>query len=184
MAEINHRDLFSSTTGSGDSSYGLFFGPRVMQFFNDVNVVLTEMASNQSILYWAVEKDLSDVNSLYGESENKVTRNPVQVFCRISLDEVVTMSGQFGTEQKRKIEAYIPKDRLTELGLIARIGDYLTWDNASFEIIDAQVPQFVFGAPEAKISLIITAISTREDIFSPYQNEANKEIVADSSNPY
>ncbi len=38
--------------------------------------------------------------------------------------------------------------------------------------------------PETKIGVTIKAISTREDIFDPYRDEANKEISADASNPY
>ncbi len=182
MAEVNHRDLFGSTTGNG--KYGLFHDPRVMAFFNDVNVVLTEMAANQSIVYWAVEKDLSDVDSLYGESENKVTRNPVQIFCRVLLDTIETITGQFGTEKRRKIEAYIQKDRLTELGIVPRDGDFIQFDSQMFEIVSTEVPQFVFGMPQTKIGITIKANSTREDVFDPYKDEVNKEIEHDSENPY
>ena len=66
-----NRDLFSSSTG--DTDYGLFFTPRDMERFNDYNTELLEIVAKTKIKYWKIEKDHSDPNDIYGESEQKVS---------------------------------------------------------------------------------------------------------------
>ena len=181
----NHTngDLFSSTTAN--AKYNLFFGPRDMELFNDYNTELLEIISNQSVIYWAVETQLSEVDKLYGESEVKSTRQPVQIWCYVELDEPETISGEYTTEVKRSISCFMHKDRLTEVGIVPRVGDYVEWDEQFFEITSATVPRFVFGLPQAKIGVNIRAISVSQDKFDP-RSESTYPVdeEQDSNNPY
>ena len=177
-----NRDLFNSTTG--DASYGLFWDSRTMDLINSYNTELLEIIAKQNLKYWRVEKDLSDADNIYGESDLKVTREPVTVFSWIMLDQPETETGQYTTEVKRRIEVYMHKDRLTELGLVPRIGDFLEWDNQYFEILACDVPNFVHGMPETKLGVIIKAISVREDVFSGTRDPELDETESDSENPY
>lgn len=174
--------LFSSTTA--DSNYNLFFGAREMAMFNWYNTELLEMVSKQSITYWPVEVDESNLNDIYGEAEKKVSRNPVLIYAWIMLDEPENIQGQFGSDRKRRIEVFAHRDRLTEVGLVPRIGDFLEWDNEYFEITYADVPNFVQGQTSTKIGVTMRAISSRDDAFNP-RKEFNEDAVdADSANPY
>ena len=174
-------DLFSSSTG--DSSYNLFFGPREQGMFNWYNTELLEMVSKQNLNYWVIEADKSNMIDIYGEAEKKVTRDPIKIYAWIMMDEPEIIQGQFGTDRKRRIEVYAHKDRLTEVGLVPRIGDFLEWDNEFFEIHYADVPNFVHGHTETKIGVTMRALSAREDKFNPYSKiDGNPD--ADSENPY
>ena len=113
---------FASSTG--DSSYGLFFSPRDMELFNDYNTELLGIIAQTGITYYRIEPDSSDPNSIYGESEVKVTRDPVQVHCWVMLDEPETETNSFTVDIRRRIELYMHKDRLTELDLVPRMGDF------------------------------------------------------------
>jgi len=174
-------DLFSSTTG--DTNYNLFFGAREQGMFNHYNTELLEMISKQNLNYWAVEVGESDTLDLYGEAEKKTTRDPVLIYAWIMMDEPEIVTGQFGADRKRRIEVYAHKDRLTEVGLTPRIGDFLEWDNEFFEIHYCDVPTFVQGHTETKIGVTMRALSAREDKFNPY-SRINGDPDADSENPY
>lgn len=176
-------NLFSSTTA--DSKYNLFFGAHEQHFFNNINTELLEIVSLQNLIYWSVEINESDVDDIYGESEKKVTRNPVKLFAHILLDEPEIITGQFGTDRRRRIEVYAHRDRLTEVGLVPRVGDFLEWDNEFFEIQYCDVPVFVQGHSETKIGVTMRALSVREGIFSPrLQDREGDTIQHDSQNPY
>jgi len=176
-------DLFSSTTAN--NKYNLFFGPQEMHLFNHYNTEVLEIISNQSIIYWAVEADLSNMDDLYGESEAKSSRQPVQIWCYVELEEPETISGEYTTEVKRNINCFMHKDRLTEIGIVPRVGDFIEWDEQFFEIVSAIVPNFVFGLPAGKIGVNVRAISVGEDKFNPrIQNVYNVEGESDSKNPY
>lgn len=176
------RDLPNSATA--DTNYGLFFTPRDMSLFNDYSTELLEIIAKTKVKYWKVEKDFSDPNDIYGESDKKVTREPIEVFCWIMLDDPVTQTGQYTTEVKRNIECYMHKDRLNEVGLVPRIGDFIEYDNQYFEITTADVPRNVFSYEQTKLGVIVRCISVREDVFSGNRDSTNTEIDHDSANPY
>jgi hypothetical protein len=176
------RDLFASTTG--DTDYGLFFTPRDMDLFNDYNTELLEIVAQTKVIYWKIEKDYSDPNDIYGESDRKVSRTPVTLFCWIMLDEPETQTGQYTTEVKRRIECYLHKDRLTEVNVVPMIGDFIEYDNQFFEIISSNVPTNVYSYQETKIGVIVRCISIREDIFAGYRDIEDSETENDSANPY
>ena len=175
-------DLFQSTTGN--SAYSLFMSPRDAALFNDYNTELLEIVAKQNFIYWAIERTMSDVDDIYGESENKSSRRPVQVFGWIMLDEPETITNNFTTEQRRRVEVYLHVDRLTEVGLYPRKGDFIEWDNQFFEIAVTLVPNFVHGLPEVKVGVTCRCISTREGVFQPRTENDSEDIDASSEDPY
>ena len=76
------------------------------------------------------------------------------------------------------------KDRLTEVNITPRIGDFVEYDNQFFEIISADVPTNVFSYQQAKIGVIVKCISIREDVFAGNRDIENEQIENDSANPY
>ena len=180
---VNHGNFpFASSTG--DADYGLFFSARDMELFNDYNTELLGIIAQTGITYYRIEPDSSDPNSIYGESEEKVTRDPVQVHCWVMLDEPETETNSFTVDTRRRIELYMHKDRLTELDLVPRMGDFVGYDNQYFEILRASVPNFVFSYPQTKLGVIVRCLSVREGVFDPDRDFVNKEYVGDAENPY
>ena len=179
----NHgRFPFASTTG--DADYGLFFDARSMELFNDYNTELLGIIAQTGVNYYRIESDTSDPNSIYGESEVKVTRDPVQVYCWVMLDEPEVENNTFTVDTRRRIELYMHKDRLTELDLVPRMGDFVGYDNQYFEILRAGIPNFVFSYPQTKLGVILRCLSVREGVFDPDRDFVNKEYVGDSDAPY
>ena len=166
--------------------YSIFFNARSMKYINDINTELLEIIQLQNLNYWAIDRTLTDGNDIYGEAEKKISKQPVQFYAWIMLDRVENKTGSFTTEQQRFIEIYCQKDRMTEIGIEPKIGDYLEWDNGFFEINYSGVPKFVFGMPQTKIGCIYRAYSVRTDVFNPRSNldEYSNEITADAENPY
>jgi len=176
-------NLFSSTTAAAD--YSLFLSPRDASYINDINTELLEIIANQKFIYWPLDRDSSDVDNIYGESEKKVSRNPIIVYGWIMMDEPEVITNNFTTENRRRIETYLHIDRLTEIGLRPAKGDFIEWDNQFFEIIDCHVPRFAHGLPEVKIGVTCTCISTRDNIFNPRKTDEDfTEETPSSQDPY
>lgn len=174
---------FDSTTGN--SNYSLFMGPREAHYINHINSELLEIVAKQNFIYWPIERDNSEPDDIYGESERKVPRNPIKIYGWIYLDQPETKTTNFGHEVSRRIECYLHIDRLTEIGVFPKNGDFIEWDNQFFEIISTVVPQFAHGLSEVKVGVNIAAVSTREDKFNPrINNEYEDAIDHDSDNPY
>jgi len=177
-------NLFSSTTSN--SEYSLFMSPRDASYINDINTELTEIVANQKFIYWPIDRDNSDVDDIYGEAEKKVTRNPIIVYGWIMIDEPETISNNYTTEVRRRIEVYLHIDRMTEVGIRPSNGDFIEWDNQLFEITQAFVPSFVHGLPEVKVGVTCRCISTRENVINrdPDGEDFDDDVDADSQNPY
>lgn len=176
------RDLFSSSTG--DPRYNLFFGPQEQELFNNYSTELLEMVAQTSVKYWRIEKDFSNPNNLYGESDSKVARHPVIVYCFLQSDEPITESGRYGTDIKRRMELFMHQNRLIEVGVVPRIGDFIEYDNQFFEIFSADVPFNVYGQPQAKIGVLVRCLSAREGVFDGMRDSDSQEIVSDGANPF
>ena len=180
---VNHV-TFPFASSTGDADYGLFFSPRDMELFNDYNTELLGIIAQTGITYYRIEPDSSDPNSIYGESEVKVTRDPVQVYCWVMLDEPETETNAFTVDVRRRIELYMHKDGLTERDIVPRMGDFVGYDNQYFEILRAGVPNFVYSYPQTKLGVIVRCLSVREGVFDPDRDFVNKEYVGDSETPY
>lgn len=176
------RDLFSSTTG--DNRYNLFFGPEEMHLFDNYSTELLEIVAQTSVNYWRIEKDFSNPNNLYGESDSKIARTPVVVYCWISADEPVTETGQYGTDVKRRLELYLHKDRLVEIGLVPRIGDFIEYDNQFFEIMSSDVPRNVYTHTQTKMGVILRCLSARAGVFDGMRDNSSSEVGSDTENPF
>jgi len=176
-------DLFSSKTG--DSKYSLFLTPREIQYINSINTELLEIVANQNFNYWPVEVEMSEADELYGESEKKIPRNPIKVFGWIQLDEPETITNNFGAETRRRLELYLHIDRLTEVGVYPKKGDYIEWDSQFFEITELFVNNqgYIHGLTENKVGVTVRCISTRENIFAP-RKDINIEEEQSTQDPY
>jgi hypothetical protein len=177
--------LFSSTTS--DTNYSLFFGPREAAYVNDISTELFEVVINQKFNYWPIERTFTDTDELYGESDKKIARNPVEIYGLILIDDPQTITDNFTTETRRSLELYLHVDRLTEVGIFPKKGDFIEFDNQFFEIYDAYVggKDFVHGLPNAKIGVTVKVFATRESVFAPRIEDTHDETIEhDSQNPY
>ena len=175
------RELFASTTG--DARYNLFFGPEEMDLFDNYSTELFEIVTQTSVKYWRIEKDASNPNNLYGESDSKIARQPVIVYCFIQQDEPVTETGRYGTDIKRRLEIFMHKDRLVEVGVVPRIGDFIEYSNQFYEIYEANAPN-LYPYSQTKMGVLVRCLSAREGVFDGMRDNANNEYVADGDNPF
>lgn len=159
----------------------LFFGDREFKFFNDIaNELLTEV-TKQTVLYYPIEEKITQVHPLYGESKQKSYRNPVEIYARVLYNEPTFTTTNFGSDRKYTIDIYFQKEILQkELGMTARPGDFIEWDNKFFEILSVIEPQIVVGLPEFKFSIICNCESSRLGVFNPRKSIG--DINYDNSN--
>jgi hypothetical protein len=151
-----------------EKKQSLFFGNREHKFFNDIsNELITEVVK-QSILYYPIEEKITKIHPLYGESKSKSYRNPVEIYARVLYNEPTFTNTQFGSDRKYTIDVYFQKTTMNEtLGMTARPGDFIEWDNKFFEIMTVIEPQIIVGLPEFKFSIICNCESARLGVFNP-----------------
>lgn len=160
----------SYTTSKNSSGPALFFDERAYSFFNSISQELIEFVIRQKVKYYIVDEKLTQYDPFYGETKKKVTRQPVEVFARILYNEPGITTGQF-MDRTYTVDIYFQRERLLkDLGMIARVGDYIEWDNKFFEITATTEPQIISGLPEFKFAFICNCSSVRQGVFEAHRD--------------
>lgn len=171
MAEILNNE---------DRQPSLFIGDRELTFFQRVATELMESVTQQKLRYYAVEGELSQQDELYGESEEKVYRQPIEIYALILYNAPQVETGTFSTETQYSLKAYIQKYRVEQdLKMVPRIGDYVEFGQKYYEITRVYEPQLIAGLDTSgfKMGVYIDAITARAGTFAPNRKETNDPSV-------
>lgn len=163
----------------------LFIGQRELQFFQNIATEIIEDVSMQKIRYYFIEGDLSPTtNDLYGESTQKIFRDPIEIYCLVLFNEPIVESGSFSTETKYSLKVYIQKMRVRDdLKVSPRMGDFVEFGNRYYEISKVTTPELIGGLDAAgfEMGTYVDCISTRSDVFNPNRKEPyDDSIISDS----
>ena len=82
------------------------------------------------------------------------------------------------------MELFMHQTRLTEVGVVPRIGDFVEYDNQFFEIYSSDVPFNTYAQPQTKMGVMVRCLSAREGVFDGMRQNDSQQVVADGANPY
>jgi hypothetical protein len=147
----------------------LFFDRRTQQFLNNISTELLELVMMQSFIYYSVIGDLTETtDDIYGESQNKTFRQPIQLYGRILYNEPIVVSGTFSSENQYSLGLYLQHDRIEDdLKLRPKMGDYLQFGEKYYEVTTVKYPQMIGGLPQFQLGVILDCISVRQNVFNP-----------------
>jgi len=79
--------------------------------------------------------NLEETNSnVYGESDNKVYKQPIRVNCLIQVDEQSSNYDEVGYNIEQTFRFAFLRDELIKLNLIFEAGDLVHWNNNFYEL--------------------------------------------------
>jgi hypothetical protein len=187
---LGPASVFGSTSSdleyinNEDRQPSLFIGDREVTFFQRVATELMECVTQQKIRYYAIEGNLSETDEFYGESSEKVFRQPIEVYALILYNAPEVKTGTFSTETTYSMKLYIQKFRVEQdLKMTPRMGDYIEFGQKFYEITKVYEPQLIAGldTPGFKMGVYVEAISARAEVFGPNRrDEHDPSINSDS----
>lgn len=142
-----------------------FVTERELAFIDKINKELIQRVIGQEISYHAISQEKSKVNSLYGESIQKVWDSPVLINARVLWDNTQSASTSFGMDSKYTAEVYFHHLELQERNVQPREGDFLEFGNVFFEITSVTQPQIVFGQINNRLMTKCICVPSREGQF-------------------
>jgi hypothetical protein len=144
----------------------LFFDKRTIQYMNNISTELLELIIMTPIIYYSVVGDLTETtDDIYGESQNKTFRQPVQLYGRILYNEPIVVSGTFSSENQYSLGLYLQHDRIED-----------------YEVTTVKYPQMIGGLPQFQLGVILDCISVRQNVFNPEkQGPFDPSIQGDST---
>jgi hypothetical protein len=157
----------------------LFITQREINFVSDLTKEFIKDVAGQKIFYYSVSETKSRVHDVYLESPEKVFENPVELECLIEFSPAQTKTDTFGHETTYDIKAWIHARDLIDKSVQLSAGDFFSYGEAFFEIVELPVEKLVFGQIEHRVGYEIVGKQARRGqfatrVFGP-TNEANTE---------
>lgn len=160
----------------------LFFGKEEAELFSSLGREITEGWLQESFLLYRIDLQATSVHPLYGETKQKVYKDPVEIYGRINTQSEDSSTHIEGGPVKRghsTMEAHVYIEHLEELGLLEKendqdivfdlkIGDYLEFKGQFFRIFEdgyAQINNQNSWAGDRRFYITIKAREVDEDQF-------------------
>ena len=174
MPTLTGSNVDIEVLNNEDRSPSLFVGDREVTFFQRVATEVMECVTQQKVRYYAIEGNLSETDEFYGESSEKIFRQPIEVYALILYNAPAVSTGKFSSETSYSMKLYIQKFRIEQdMKMTPRMGDFIEFGQKFYEITKVYEPQLIAGldTPGFKMGVYVEAVSTRADIFSPNRRE-------------
>ena len=118
------------------SGLSTFFGDAEEALFKSMGRELVETLITQHFTLYRIDNDITESN-FYGESKQKIYKDPVEVIGRISIvDSDIISEGGVRRMSKGDMSAFVYKDTLTELGVEIHVGDFIAYEGKYYEVYD------------------------------------------------
>ncbi len=151
----------------------LFVGRAERDFVKQINDEVIEKVIGQQILYFPIDRTVTNYHPLYGEAINKNFLPPIRVYSLIEYTDSTRVQQEYGFDNIYNITVHMHKRRLVkDQNLFARLGDFVQYDQMFFEIVDIFEPRYLFGQDHEfadQTSLEVTAVckQVRTGVFNP-----------------
>ena len=151
----------------------LFVGKKERDFVKQINDEVIERIIGQQLLYFPIDIDRTNYNTLYGEAIDKTFLPPVRAYALVEFNGSTRVQEEYGFDNLYNLTVHFHKRRLTQdQNLFVRLGDFVQYDGMYFEIVDAFEPKYLFGQDSDfadGTSLEVTAVcrQARKGLFNP-----------------
>jgi hypothetical protein len=143
----------------------LFITPREIDFINDIAKEVVKDVVGQKIYYFPISEVKSDIHDVYEESPNKVFENPIEIDAMVKYEPQEIRANYFGSEEFYTIECYVQQRDLIDKGIQVQEGDFFSYGEIFFEVIQAPDTSTIYGQVEHGGFTTITGKQARKGQF-------------------
>lgn len=144
----------------------LFTGPRELAFISDITKELIKDVNGQVIFYYSVNEFKTDSHPLYGEAVEKFFDTPVSLDAIVSAEYTKESKvSRNGIDKVYFTDVYMQYRDLCDKNVKPIIGDFYSFSDNFYEIVDVVVQKNIHGLPEHRQSYKISGIKAREEQF-------------------
>jgi hypothetical protein len=143
-----------------------FITTKEYSLISKINKELIQNFSGQDVIYYAISREHTQVDDIYGEAVEKFFLDPVILNCRVAYDNPVVKTTEIGTDSEYTLEVYVMNDELLERNLVPMEGDFVEFGQTFYEISSVTQPQLVFGHVDNKLMRKLVCVTSREVQFA------------------
>lgn len=143
----------------------LFVTPREINFINDIAKELIKDVIGQKIYYFSINEIKTHVHDVYEEAPDKIFETPIEIECLVKYSPQAISTNKFGSEEYYTVECYIQVRDLIDKKIDLVEGDFFSYGETFFEIVQAPRSDTIFGQIEHKSYITITGKQSRKGQF-------------------
>lgn len=143
----------------------LFIGSRELDFFNDISRELMKDVIGQKVYYYPLDYARTLVHDVYQEAPEKVFDHPIEIAALVQWNRSELQTGMHGHDSMRQLEVYLHVRDLLHRKINAKLGDFISYGDAFYEIAGIKGADTVFGQIEYSMGVMLTCIQARQDQF-------------------
>ena len=144
----------------------LFAGKKEKDLVKQINDEVIERVIGQTIVYYPISIENTDLNPTYGEAIQKTFMNPIRVHALVKYDSQQTKTTNLGVDRIEKISVMFHKRRLTEdQNLFVREGDFVLYGKFYYEIMTLEEPKWLYGQVENSFEIVAKCVRARRGLF-------------------
>lgn len=153
----------------------LFFGYEDKQLFQNIAEELLGGIVRQHILYWKIDIQATQFDDVYGETREKVFRQPVKVNALVEFEHKPSETAR-GAELIKNLNIGLLRKNLEELHLEVREGDFVQFGNIFFEIMNVDY-NIIQHQPQHRFDFFLICNEIRQSELPEYMlNDDNNTI--------
>jgi len=127
----------------------LFITNREIDFINDIAKEVAKDVIGQTIHYYAISEDKTNLNVLYNESSKKIFDTPIEIRALVEYTgETEVTTTKYGQDHVWNLVVFFHKKDMTDKSIVLRDGDFLQYGGRFFEIQKLTSPKDIYGQNE------------------------------------
>lgn len=143
----------------------LFVTHREINFINDIAKEVIKDVIGQKIYYFSINEIKTRVHEVYEEAPDKIFESPIELECLVKYSPQQISTNKFGSEEYYSVECYIQVRDLIDKQIDFMEGDFFSYGEVFFEIVQAPRTDTIFGQIEHKSYITITGKQSRKGQF-------------------
>lgn len=145
----------------------MFFGKNERDYVKQVNDELIERVIGQGVIYYPISETHTNFHGLYGEAIEKTFLPPIRIHALVLLENISTITKNYGLDKEAKIIVNFHKRRLTEdQNMFIREGDFVCYGDRFYEIVSLAEPRELFGQADHRFEISAICIQARQGLFT------------------
>lgn len=143
----------------------LFITPREIDLISDLTKEIMKDIIGQKIYYYSVSDTKSKVHEIYNEAPEKIFDNPVDLDALVEWEPSKMKVSEYGAEDTAKIKLWVHARDLLDKQLQLSAGDFFSFGDIFFEIIQFLPSEVIYGQIEHKTGYQILGVQARRTQF-------------------
>jgi len=157
----------------------LFITPREIDLISDLQKEMNKDIVGSKVYYYSVRDDVTEVHDIYEEAIEKIFDPPIEIDARVEWIQREIVTDRFGHEGRSTINVWIHYRDAIDRDISIREGDYFSFGDNYFEIVNSKYDSIIFGQVEHVTGYILIGKQARKGQINKIPLGPTEELFTD-----